>query len=197
MNPKTKKDGIARLICFAADGTIDYDAGEGYGNCHISGCGSDPEQFCKGYYWWADEVKVIRHSWDSLEIPAEGIPVLDKRQAVETKAGYSWVFRGPMVNVKLQDGNISRLGEVSPIMLPAIAAYGMIGALAENHKAAKENKAGPLDDVSVAEYVRGWVEHGARLGIFTVNADGTGHIEWSTVQELTALESTPATATVN
>lgn len=149
-----------------------------YGSCHISGAPSDPEVFCKPYHWWADDKDVMSTHWESLDIPAEGVPVLDKRAAIETEKGYDWVFKSPMVDVRLPDGEVSKLGEVSPIMMPAVAAYGCIGILAETRKCQAARKAGPLDDVSVSEYIQGWIEHGARYGVFTVNPDGSGKITW-------------------
>lgn len=176
---QNKKDGVAKLISFAAIGTIDYQSYDSScRNCHISGTPSDPDQFIKPYHWWADEKDVMSTHWDSLDIPDEGVPVLDKRAAIETNDGYRWVFKGPILDCRLPDGEISRLGEVSPIMLPAIVAYGMVGALVENKKAAQSNHAGPLDYVSVSEYIQGWKEHGAKVGVFKLDSNGNGYITW-------------------
>lgn len=145
-------------------------------NQHCSGY-EDPESFVKPYHWWADAPGVMRQHWDGYEWPADGVPVIDIRKAVETPEGYSWVFKGPLLDVSLQDGEIDALPEVSPLMAPAIVAYGQAAALVETRRCQEQRKAGPLDGVSTAEFVRGWKEHGARIGRCFVNGND-GRIEW-------------------
>lgn len=137
----------------------------------------DPESFVKPYHWWAHPKDQMSLHWGGWVIPESGIPVVDVRAAVETDAGYSWVFKGPLLDVDIADGEIERLPDVSPFMLPAVEAYGQVGALAETIKARRTAKAGPLDGVGIADYVQGWREHGARIGRFFVR-DGQGVIEW-------------------
>lgn len=179
-----KKNGIARLISFAATGTIDLSGEPGTSHCHLSGVPSDPEMFCKPYQWWADPKGQLSRHWDNIEIPVDGVPVLDKRDAIETANGHAWVFKGPMLNVDLPEGKIEHLGDVSPIMVPVIAAYGMVDAVGETKQAAKTGLAGPLDEVPLGMYIQGWLEHGARLGRFTLDQEGNGHIEWKTQSKI-------------
>jgi hypothetical protein len=90
--------------------------------------------------------------------------VIDKREAVETPAGYSWVFKGPMVSADLEPGELDALPEVSPIMAGAMAEnpYGGLLAVAESQRG--KVRAGALDHVSPEEYAAGWRDHGARIG---------------------------------
>lgn len=169
---------IWKLISFAATGTVELKTEHG-SHAHLSGTPSDPEWFLRASHWWADPPGEMHYEWDRYEIPEDGVPVLDKRAALKTEAGSAWVFSGPMIDVDLQDGQVDRLGDVSPLMAPVIAAYGMAGCLAQTWKAQAKGQAGSLDNVSVAEYIRGWVDHGARLGRFYLNRDGTGRIEWA------------------
>ena len=138
----------------------------------------DPESFVKPYHWWADAPEQISRHWDNYQISPAGIPVVDSRAAVETDAGFSWVFKGPLLDVDLDDGAIDRLPDVSPLMLPAVAAYGQTAALLSTVAARSTPKAGPLDGVGVHDYVQGWRDHGARIGRFTVNTENVGTIVW-------------------
>lgn len=136
----------AKLITFGNGGHgIDYGR-----HCRLSGY-DRPETF---------------DSWG--ECP-DGTPVIDKRPAVETKEGFSWVFRGPMVNVDLPDGACDALGDVSGnIMVQAMQtdSGNSYGSLAAIHEATRmTGKRGALDHVSLREYIDGWRAVGARIGV--------------------------------
>ncbi len=73
----------------------------------------DPESFVQPYHWWSHPKDQLSLHWDSYDIPVEGIPVVDVREAVKTDAGYSWVFKGPLLDVDLADNEIDRLDGVS------------------------------------------------------------------------------------
>lgn len=110
---------------------------------------------------------------DDLIIP-DGTPVIDKRPAVKTDRGYRWAIRGPMVDVDLQDGDTDRCPEPGPMFAEAVADnwFGALLSLQSASRDADEAR-GPLDSVSTAEYVRGWKEHGARIGQYV-----GGEIVW-------------------
>jgi hypothetical protein len=139
------KKRIAKLVCFGAGG----DSVEYGGGCHGSGYGS-PER------------PHAAQIGDDLEIP-DGTYAIDKRAAVETPEGYSWVFKGPMVNVDLPDGEVDRCPKPDPLFAAAVSG-NEYGSLLAVHQATKRQRAGALDSVSIAEYVQGWREHGARIG---------------------------------
>lgn len=167
---------VAKLLKFTVTGHQLYYSQEGYSNCHCSGY-EDPESFPKPYHWWADPADKISTHFAGYQFADEGIPVLDLRDAVNTPEGRRWVFKGPMLDVDLEDGAIDTLPEVSPIMLPAVAAFGQTVALLETRAAQSRGVAGPLDSVSVSEFVKGWREHGAKVGRCYVE-NGTCRIEW-------------------
>jgi len=102
----------------------------------------------------------------------DGTLALDKRDAIDTPEGYRWVLKGPMVNVDLPDGQIDACPAPSPLFASAVAenSYGTLLALNEAHS---EPTAGPLDSVSISEYVAGWVARGARIGTYH-----NGQIVW-------------------
>lgn len=129
------------LVSFGNGGTTAYLAPKaGYGVCTIQGYDS-PECF------------VTNHAGRDCE----GALVVDVREAVKTPAGYRWVFAGPLVNPALADGAVNACPEPDPTIEAALAAGGFAPALATR-------KMGGLDEVSPAEYVRGWKAHGAKTG---------------------------------
>jgi len=131
----------------------------------------------KPYHWWADPKDQLSWHFDGYSFAAEGIPVVDVRPAIETKAGLSYVFKGPILNCRITDDTIDRLPEVSPFAMPAVAAYGSVGMLVETVAARKTATPGPLDGVGVSRYVHGWREHGARIGRLMVDGQ-TAVIVW-------------------
>ena len=145
------RNNQAKLLKFGNGGHTIYFLNPPYKNCTQTGY-ENPETFVKPYHWWAHPKDQISHFWDGFDFPQTGLPVIDLRAAVETEPGYSWVFKGPMVNPDLEDGVVDRLG----------------------------NESGParsLDMVSVSEYVKGWQEHGARIGKAFIH-DDTCIIKW-------------------
>ena len=112
------------------------------------------------------------HAAAGKDIP-DGTPVIDNRAAIDTDKGFGWVFAGPMVDVNIPWGAVSKCPAPTPEM--ATGLQGAFATLAGLHLAARQEKAsaGPLDMVSVEEYVNGWRDHGARIGRYQ-----GGNIEW-------------------
>lgn len=145
-------DRPPKLIFFGEGNTVVE-----YENCHESGY-DKPEAFFALDHWHYDSFLKYRdpRHW-------EGVPWIDKRVAVNTPRGFSWVFRGPMVNVKLKPDEVDKLPEVDPWF--AASMHPTNQALLVMGKAtSKTQKYGSLDYVDVATYVRLWVEHGAVAG---------------------------------
>lgn len=166
----------AKLLQFGKGGYTLYFSKEGLRSCTSSGYLS-PESFVKPYHWWADPPEKLTRHWDGYKFPKEGIPIIDKLPAIKTPSGFHWVFEGPMVDVDLEDGAVSKCPEPSPTMASAVAG-NTYGALLTEHKEVKKvRKHGSLDSVSVKEYVDGWREHGARIGRLFVE-DNVARIEW-------------------
>ena len=105
---------------------------------------------------------------ERCDIP-DGCPVIDKRPAIETPEGYSWVFRGPMVDVDLAPNCVDQCPDLSDnIMVRAMAeepsnGFGQLATLHQAHKA-KAKTPGPLDSVDIATFIAGWRDRGARIG---------------------------------
>lgn len=114
------------------------------------------------------------HAAKPAEIP-DGTPVIDIRDAVETKAGYSWVFCGPMLNPDMPDGAIDYCPEPSGIMANAMAetSYGGLLTIQKVQRSAEPKAAGALDHVGIADYIAGWRQRGARVGQYV-----GGQIVW-------------------
>jgi hypothetical protein len=105
---------------------------------HVSGY-ETPETILESYHWWAHpETHRTYHINPKL---AEGCPVVDKREAVKTKAGQLWVYEGPIIDVDLEPNERTFF----------------IG---------KENPCG-FDSVGISTYLRGWREVGARIGMIS------------------------------
>ena len=107
-----------------------------------------------------------------LAIP-DGTPALDIVHAVDTVDGFRMVIQGPMVDVDLLDGEISRCPTPSPLMAGAMAsdndnAFGQLLALQ-----AVTEKPGPLDSICTVEYIERWRQAGARIGCYR-----NGKIDW-------------------
>ena len=96
--------------------------------------------------------------------PLAGVPVLDKRAALETNHAYA--FKSPLVDPELKDGEVDRLdAAAASCMLPGLSGeFEQLATLAVVHQASGRTEPGPLDHVSLAEYVAWWTERGARLG---------------------------------
>jgi hypothetical protein len=165
----------AKLIKFTERGHTVHLASQHYSNVSQSGYES-PESFCQPYHWWADKSDTTRVHYENMTIPDSGVPVLDIRQATQTPEGVSWVFKGPLLDVDLPDGQVSELPTPDPLFAGAVAnnAYGKLLAI---HAGKEQGKRGALDSVSVSEYINGWKEHGGKVGRFYVR-NGQASIEW-------------------
>jgi len=141
---------VAKFIEFGDGGDTVY-----YGNgCRSHGYGS-PEH-----------PHAAVHEPPDTILP-DGCLALDIRPALETSEGVRHVFRGPMVDVDLEEGEVDTCPEPSMILRAGVAgnSYGSLLALQDVHRQAQPNTPGPLDSVSIAEFVRGWVKLGARVGV--------------------------------
>ena len=140
---------IPKFVSFANGGDVVYYSA----NCRCSGYGTPDRP----------------HAAHPEEMP-DGTPVIDKRPALETAAGYAWVFRGPMLNPDLPDDQFDPCPAPSLMFAEAMAQSSttFAGMLALQKCATTER--GPLDQVSIAEYVAGWKERGARSGRYLAGA---------------------------
>lgn len=120
-----------------------------------------PEDFFEPSRWWTHD-----HAERKGIEQWEGVPYVDLRAAVDHAAGYKMVINGPMVDVDLEPGEVERLPEPDPIMAGAMA-FNSYGTLLTLQKAARVQgkRAGPLDSVSIAEYLDLWREAGATVGV--------------------------------
>src|SRR5882762_1694332 len=86
--------------------------------------------------------------------PLALVPVLDKRQVLKARPYYS--YQSPLVSPSLPDGAIDRIcAESARSMLPGLSGgFETMAALAIAHDGKPEP--GPLDTVSVGDYVRWW-----------------------------------------
>lgn len=102
----------------------------------------------------------------------EGVLVVDKCAVLRKTPGYA--IASPLVDVDLPAGEVDACPEPSPMLAAGIAG-NELGALYRVHKRhqARSGEPGPLDSVSIEEYLRWWRMRGARVG--TVRA---GRIEW-------------------
>ena len=159
-------DRTAKLVTFGQGGDTVHLAGErhpaetGFSVTHatIEGYGTPERPHA------ADPSK--------CDIP-DGTPAVDMREAVLTKQGFNWVFKGPLVDVDIPENGAVPLPECEGVFAEALALntpiFGALLAL----QAAKGKDRGPLDSVSVAEYIDGWKRHGARVGHYE-----KGQIVW-------------------
>ena len=153
-----KFDNVPALVTFGRRGHTVYFKRNGDGSCEEQGYDS-PEDFFAVSHWWAHD---FAHRRDAKSF--EGVRWVDTRPAVETNAGYSWVFKSPLVNVDLAPGEVDALREVPALMASAMAgnSYGTLLAMQAAHN--RSTGPGPLDGVDVETWVRGWKAHGARVG---------------------------------
>ena len=128
------------------DGTV-----AGPNKCTLSGYDS-PESFERS----------LKEGKKSTVGSLAGVPVLDKRAILREKP--SLAIRAPLLDVSVKDGEIDRFdAKTARNMLPfmdsgfrGMAALGIVGA--------KGDGPGPLDSVSVRDYIAWWSKNGARTG---------------------------------
>lgn len=153
--------GTPRLIDRGRGGIIvHYDA------CTVSGCYCPFDDLFKPYNYGA-HIGIYHVDLDS----AEGCRVIDKMPAIDHGDGVKMAISGPMVNVKLDAGEIYRCPEPSAVMVAAMAGneFGTLATLQTAQRATKQQY-GALDSVDVETYARLWKEAGARLGRVHQNA---------------------------
>jgi len=171
-----KPKAQAKLLHFGRGGHTLHYMEQGYSNCHCQGYES-PESFVKAYHWWSHPKDQLSYHFAGYQFPVDGIPVVDVRAAVETPEGYSWVFKGPLVDVELADGECDCMPQPDPLFAGAVAG-NQFGTLLAHHVVTKATqRRGSLDGVSVSEYVSGWRDHGARVGRLYVDGNNA-RIEW-------------------
>lgn len=110
--------------------------------------------------------------------PLAHVPVLDKRPALRTNPVLG--IKSPLVDVELEAGKVERLdASAARSMLPGLSGgFEVLAALAIANDGKPEP--GPLDSVSLADYLEWWRSRGARLG----RMDGEGlHIVWQDEKE--------------
>jgi hypothetical protein len=146
-----------KLVTFGRGGDTAYCSDDKWGKCTISGYGR-PDRPHAG------------ESTDARPI-ADGTPALDLLPAIETDEGFKWAFKGPMVDVDLAE-EVERCPDASPMFAAAVSG-NQFGTMLAVHAVTKGSRAGALDSVSIGEYVREWVNRGARLGHYR-----NGKIEW-------------------
>ena len=118
---------------------------------HISGYDS-PESL---------ERALEREEKDSYP-PLAGVPVLDKRAVLKEHPELS--FHSPLVDIDLPDGSVDRIDtKAARNMLPGLSGgFDLLAAQAIAHEG--KDEPGPLDSVSVSDFINWWVSRGARLG---------------------------------
>jgi hypothetical protein len=138
------------------------------------GRGGDTVHFARGHYaagYGTPENPHAAQIKEGRAIP-DGTLALDQRQAIGTKAGYAWVFRGPLLNVDLPVGEVLPLhdpGRPASIIEDVLLSerdhndYGRLVALHRAHEETSKDP-GPLDEVDIQTYIAGWLRVGARLG---------------------------------
>lgn len=94
--------------------------------------------------------------------PLGGVFVLDKREALLRDPALA--AQSPLVDLELKDGTVERLNtDAARSMLPGLSGgFEVLAALALAHEGRLEP--GPLDSVSLGDYLKWWGSRGARLG---------------------------------
>lgn len=142
------------------------------------GAGGDTVYYSRGSYSQGYGTPERPHAADPAKknIP-DGTPVVDTTAAVNTKEGFAWALKGPLVDVDLAEGacNPLELDKDSFVAGASAATNKTFAFLLALQMTAKHGipKRGPLDYVSIAEYAHSWKEHGARIGHYEA-----GKIVW-------------------
>ena len=151
---------IVGLVCFGKGGdTVYYKKikGDSWSGGTGSGYGNPDKPHAADF---------SKESKQSVEIP-DGTPVVDMRNAVESKDGYAWAYKGPMPNVNIENDTIDKCPDLkNSIVAQAVMSDqgNAFGGIAAMHLVSDRSKPGPLDSVSAKAYSQGWKEHGARIG---------------------------------
>ena len=100
----------------------------------------------------------------------DGLPVINKRAVIDNDNAIHLLISGPMVNVSLDDGEVSYLSDtLKSIVAQTVKAdrgnsMGGLVRLQEEHRASTATTPGPLDEVSVPAYIELWRQVGAPIG---------------------------------
>lgn len=165
-----RREGIPKLVTFGAGGSTVYYGrppevpGQGYqmGASQLQGY-EKPETFFAVSKWWA-------HDYLTATDPAqyEGVPFVDMRAAVNQSAGFRMALHGPMVDVDLADEAVKECPQPSDLFASAMLTqggeFGSLLVMQAVAKATDRQAPGPLDAVSVKEFLRRWKEAGAPVG---------------------------------
>lgn len=99
----------------------------------------------------------------------QGVPVIDVREAVKTRAGVNMSLNGPMVNPGISGEEIERCPAPHPSFAEALAnanpQVGMLVAAQALSRAKDPENPGPFDMVSIKTFKRMWRQAGARIGV--------------------------------
>lgn len=123
--------------------------------------------------------RALAHGEKAEYPPLGGVPVLDQRRVLRANPMLS--VRSPLVDVDLAEGTVDRLDTAAAQrMLPGLSGgFDTLAAAALAH--AGKLEPGPLDGVSVADFIAWWVSRDARLG----RMDETGtRIVWADQAEV-------------
>lgn len=119
---------------------------------------------------------------DNYDIP-DGTPAVDKVPAINQPGGVAAVFKSPLVNVDLDEGDIERFNLPKNSIIGDAVQNGLMGPVAQASVAlalvAKgKPEPGPLDEVSIDVYLTYWRRKGARIGALWTSPDGTRRFDW-------------------
>lgn len=126
----------AKLLFFGLPGhCLHFTTTSGAVHCSSNGY-ETPESFCKPEFFAS--------RYGEFHYPVAGLPVIDVRKAVESKDGFSWVFKSPMLQCERET----------------------------------DEGTGSMHYVTVETYLKGWREHGARIGKLYSAGPAAPYIEW-------------------
>ena len=111
------------------------------------------------------------HAAKGKDIP-DNTPCVDMREPCSRSEGIKLSIGGPMVNVDLDPGQVSRMGKVTGIFAQAVTSEpgNQFGQLINLHNGLEgKTEFGPLDDVAIDIYLSLWKNAGARIGSYQDN----------------------------
>jgi hypothetical protein len=148
----TRDPKIVRLVVFGRGGDSVYYAPDGQSTCTGSGYGSPDNPHAADFS--ADH--------KLADIVPDGTPVID---LTVDGCDIMYAVRGPMVDVRLADGEVDRLTDGRSVVTAGMdAGFGGLLTYHDMQRAVAPKKLGSLDSVSVPYHVQAWREHGARIG---------------------------------